>query len=141
MACALLLKGLSLAHLLRSDDAIRVYEELVGRYGVLRIRRCAVMWAWAFNNRAFTLKEMGRREQSLAAYHVLNEGLLGWPTSCGLVLADALGECREQPYGPVLTVLCWLARSVRVSAPFDQDGVLSRTPARGRARSSPKPHT
>ena len=73
VAYALLFEGLSLANLGRSDEAIRVYEELIGRYGSSADQKTRRHVAWAFNNQAFTLKELGRREQSLAGYRELVE--------------------------------------------------------------------
>ncbi|HET7047616.1 MAG TPA: tetratricopeptide repeat protein, partial [Solirubrobacteraceae bacterium] len=71
VAYGLLLKGLSLARLGHSDDAIGVYEGLIDRAGGSADAKTRRHVAWAFNNRAFMLKELGRGEQSIAAYNEL----------------------------------------------------------------------
>ena len=73
VAYGLLFESLSLANLCRSDEAIRVYEELIARYGSSADQEMRRHVAWALNNQAFTLKELCRREQSLAAYDELIE--------------------------------------------------------------------
>jgi tetratricopeptide (TPR) repeat protein len=71
VAYALLLKGLSLEKLGRSEEGVLVYERLVARYVDSPDTKTRRHVAWALNNRAFVLKELGRREEAIASYDEL----------------------------------------------------------------------
>ena len=68
-AGALVNKGVTLGQLGRSEEAIAVYDDVVGRFGTATELPLREKVARALVNKGVTLTQLGRREEAIAVYN------------------------------------------------------------------------